>query len=177
MASGRPIEASSASSIAVDRPGDVSAQLAGIRDARVGGGVRLQRGHAVERRERLAVAAELELRVADDAVRRRAAGCRCLRGAPDPERVGEAVPRERNPAEAGQGVDVLAVELVRAAEHGVGPGVVGRVTGLAGALRVRESEQGVRLGIAGAGAGLVLQPARRARRCRPSRTRSAAPAA
>ena len=143
----------------LDRAGDVAAQLAGIRDTGVRGGVRLQRGHAVEGRERRAVAAELELRVADDAVRRCGTGRRRLRCASDPERVGEAVPRERDPAQAGQGVDVPGVELVRAAQHGVGARVEGRVAGLAGALGVREPEQRVRLGVVGAGAGLILEPA------------------
>ena len=74
----------------LDRAGDVAAQLARIRDTAVRGGVRLQRGHAVERRERRAVAAELELRIADDAVRRGRAGCRGLRRAPEPKRLGES---------------------------------------------------------------------------------------
>ena len=67
----------------LDRAGDVAAQLAGVGDTGVRGGVRLQRGHAVEGRERRAVAAELEQRVADDAVGRRGAGRRRLRRASD----------------------------------------------------------------------------------------------
>ena len=50
----------------------VALQLARVRRACVGRRSRLQLVHAIERRERLVVVAELEVRVADDAVRRTA---------------------------------------------------------------------------------------------------------
>ena len=49
----------------------VAEELARVRHARVGADTGLERNHVVERRERAAVAAELDLRVADDAVARR----------------------------------------------------------------------------------------------------------
>src|SRR5438128_3731163 len=52
----------------LDCAGDVAEQLARVPDSRIRGEARLQRPHSVERRECLAVAAELDEGIADDAV-------------------------------------------------------------------------------------------------------------
>ena len=94
----------------------------------------------VEGAEALAVAAELDERVADDAV----VPCRRRRdrlgAAAERERVAEAVARERERAEAARRDQVVRRELQRAAQRLARLRVVGRIAGLARALLVREPE-------------------------------------
>ena len=93
------------------RAGHVPAQLSRVRDARVRGDVRLQPRHRVEGSERLAVATELEERVADRAEvprRRRRERARLLR---EGEGEDELMARERERREPGERDRIVAVRV------------------------------------------------------------------
>ena len=92
-------------------------QLPRICDPRVAAQAGPDRDHAVEGREGLRVAAELELRVADHAVRLGDAGRLALGGPAEAQRLAEAVARQRKRGEAGGGVEVARCPRQRAAER------------------------------------------------------------
>ena len=89
-----------------------------MRDAGIRGEARAQRRHRVERLERGGVAAELDERVARDAVVERRRRRDRVRLAAEHERLGEAVARERERAEAARREEVVAA---RAGARGAGP--------------------------------------------------------
>jgi hypothetical protein len=74
-----------------DGPARVTEELARVRDPRVRGQVRLERGHSLERCERLAVAAELDEGVPLDPVDGRGFGVQRLGTSRERERLGEAM--------------------------------------------------------------------------------------
>ena len=154
-----------------DRAGTVAEQLSRVRDAGVGGEARLEPRQLVEGRERLAVAAELDERVADGAERPRLRGRELAGASREDERLAEAVARERERGEAGERDGALLVQLERPPQHRLGARVVGRVAGLARALLVGEPEQRVRRGVVGALPNLLLEAKdERRRRSEPTRT-------
>ena len=114
-------------------------------------------GHRVERLEALAVAPELDERVADHAVVARRRRRDRPRAAAERERLAEAVPRERERAEAAGRDQVARREAQRPAQHLVGLRVVGRVARLARPLLVREPERVERAHVVAARAQLVLE--------------------
>ena len=135
----------------------IAEQLPRVRDARVGREAGLEPRQLVKGRERLAVAAELDERVADGAQRPRLRG-RELAGAPrEDERLAEAVARKCERSEAGERDGALLVQLERPSQHCLGARVVGRVAGLARTLLVGEPEQRVRRGVVGALPNLLLE--------------------
>ena len=98
----------------------VADQLARVRDAGVGGEARLHGRHPVERREGLAIAAELDQRVADDAVgprgeRRAASSC-----ATEGERAAEVVADESQVAQPERRARVVRACIVRGLERALG---------------------------------------------------------
>ena len=145
----------------LERAVRVAEELTRVRDACVAAETWTQRGHPVERREGLSVAAELGEGVADDAeVSSR--GRRETLGTPtELERVAEAVARERQRAEPADGVRVGRVELQRAPERPLREPVVARIGGLADALLVGKAEQRERTSADRLGTGLRLEPADR----------------
>ena len=102
-----------------------------MRDARVRGEARLERGHAVVGAEGLVVAAELDEGIADHAVRPGGRRREALRTAAQRERLVEAVPHERERAEPAQRVEVAGIAGQRPAERALGAAVVGGVGRLA----------------------------------------------
>ena len=128
-----------------DGSGEVAAQLARVRDPRVGGEAGPEARQPVEGRERLAVAAELDERIADDAVAPRGRGRERNRPTAERERLAEAMPRERERAEAARREEVVRGERERTSQHALRFGVVGRIAGLARPLLVREAEEVVRV--------------------------------
>ena len=137
--------------------GGVADELSRVRDARVRGDIRLDRAHPVEGRECLAVPAELDLGVADDAVdaggRRRdplraQAECQCR---------AKAMPRQRQLPEPGGRDQVVLRESQDAVQDAVGLAVVRRVARLAHALQIREAERVERFRVPRVGAQLALQ--------------------
>ena len=130
-------------------------QLTRVRDPRIRREVGPQRAHVVERPERPVVAAELDQRVADDAV---VAGC--VRSEPhrlasEDQRLPEPVPGQGERSEGARRRRITWVELARAVERLLGLRVVRGVSRLPGALLVGEPEQRVPLRLAGVRAQLV----------------------
>ena len=126
-------------------------ELARVRDARIRGEPGIEPRHPVERVECLVVAAELEQRVPDDAVR---AGLNCVRHARG-RAVRDSTPSPRQRLRGRGGARVRAIRgrsrrggspaRARAlVQDAVGLGVIGRVAGLTGALLVLEAEEGER---------------------------------
>src|SRR5205823_9448484 len=92
---------------------NMAEQLARIRDARVARDVGLHRGHAVERLERLCIAAELELGVADHAVDAGGGRRDGVRTPSESQRKPESMTRERELAEACGRDEVAMLERER----------------------------------------------------------------
>ena len=134
---------SAASRIAAMAPATIAEQLSRVRDAGVRREARLEPRELVEGRERLAVAAELDERVADGAECPRLGGCERSSTAREDERLAEAMARERERGEAGERDGAVVVELERPPEHRFRPRVVRRVAGLTRALLVGEPQQRV----------------------------------
>ena len=158
--------------IAATAPRPVAEQLARVRDARVRGEARLQPRHRVERAERGVVAAELDERVADDAVAAAPSSARCARArrpkpSASPKRWRESA-SEPSPLVASQ---IARGERQRPAQDAVGLRVVRRVAGLARALLVGEPEQAERVHVARVAPHGRLELRRRARSCRRRRSR------
>ena len=116
-----------------------------------------QRRHRVERLEPLAVAPELDERVADHAVVARRRRRDRARAAAERERLAEAVPRERERAEPAGREQVARREAQRPAQHLVRLRVVGRVARLARPLLVGEPERVERVDVVAARAELALE--------------------
>ena len=128
--------------------GHTAEQLEPVRDAGVRGEAGPQRRHRVEGLEGRGVAAELDERVAGDAVVERRRRRDRVGLAAEHERVGETVARERERAEAARRDEVVWREAERARQDLLRLRVVGRVTGLASPLLVGEPEQAERLDVA-----------------------------
>ena len=133
-------------------------QLAEVGDPRVGGEVRLQPHHALERSRRGGVAAELDLAVDDRGVGRDQVGLEPVGALAERE----ALARSRGGRAPGSPAPVVASGSRGATSEGrvvgaLGALVEGRVAGLAGALVVGVAEQrrGDRVG--GVGADRVLE--------------------
>ena len=133
-------------------------QLTRVRDPRIRREVGSQRAHVVERPERLVVAAELDQRVADDAVVAGRVRSESHRLASEDQRVAEPVPGQGERSEGARRRRIPWVELARAVERLLGLRVVRGVPRLAGALLVGEPEQCVALRLAGVRAQLVDEP-------------------
>ena len=88
----------------------VAGELAGVRDACVRRQARTERDHSLERCERIVVAAELDERVTDDAVRSVGAGQQQLGATPVRQRSSELVLDERERAESEHRVPVVVSE-------------------------------------------------------------------
>ena len=135
-----------------NRAAQVAVQLAEVGDARVGREIGAAVDHLLQRAAGRAVAAELDERVDEDAVRLRDVG----RGAAGRERVAQAraevVARGLERGALGQRAGVARGEVERAAQDRVGADVVRRVAGLADLLRVRVREEDVAVGAARVGA-------------------------
>ena len=151
-----------------DRAEAVAGELTRVGDAGVRGEGRLDGDHPVEGREGLVVAAELEERVADDAVRSAR-----VRGEPaglptEVERSPEVVADQGEVAEAQGDGRVVGPGREGAAQGALRERQEGRVAGLAPAELVRETERPETVGIAGAGAELRLELRDRRRRAAPA---------
>ena len=148
------------------RPGScaVTAELAGVRDSRIRRHARLERGHPVERRERGAIAAELDQRVADHAVRPRGIGRAALRLAAKREGAPEVVADQREVAERERRRRILRAQREHPAERPLGERQECRVARFAPAHLVGEPEvvEPVRIG---AGARELPLQLRDGRRC------------
>ena len=134
----------------LDRAGHVAHQLAGVRDAGVRSDTRPGVHHGLERGERVAVPAELDLRVADHAVDVAVVRVDGLRLLSPPQRAGEVVPGggERGHAHHGREV-VIPLQPERASEHALRLRVVAGVGRDARLLHVREAERCERLPVGG----------------------------
>ena len=140
-----------------DGAGTIAEQLSRVRHACVRRQAWLESRQLVEGRERLAVAAELDERVADGAERPGLSGRQGSSTPREDECLAELMARESERGETGERHRVLLVELDRPAEHCFRPRVVGRVAGLACALLVGEPEQRVRSGVVRALPDLLLE--------------------
>src|SRR5439155_24739453 len=120
--------------------GDVPAQLACVRDARVRGETGLEPCHRVERGERLAVPAELDECVADHAVAPGCARRERTRPPPERERLAEPVPRERERAQPARRDEIVRSEVQRAPQEALRLPVPRPAARLARPLLVREAE-------------------------------------
>ena len=125
----------------VPRAGDVAAQLARVRDPCIRGETRLEPRHRVERGERLAVAAELDERVADHAVVAGGARRERTRPPPERERFAEPVSRERERGEPARRDEIVGSEAECPPQHALRLPVPRGIAGLAGPLLVRKAEQ------------------------------------
>src|SRR5207248_5310537 len=116
-------------------------ELARVRNARVRRDAGREHGHLVVDRERPAVAAEVEQRVAERAVRRSVLRVEVDRSAREPQPLPELVPRvgERRPALLDQGQSAAGGGGTR--ECPARQAVEGGVAGLSRALLVGEAEQ------------------------------------
>ena len=139
------------------RAGGVAEQLACVRDTRVRRDARLQRRHAIERRERLRVVPELDLGVADHAVhaRRRRRDRACAKA--ERERPAKLVAGKRELAQPRGRDQVTRLDAERLVQDAVGLRVVRRIAGLADALQVGEAERLERLYVARPQPQLALQ--------------------
>ena len=140
-----------------DGAGTIAEQLSRVRHACVRRQARLEPRQLVEGRESLAVAAELDERVADGAERPGLSGRQGSSTAREDERLVELVARERERGETRERNGVLFVELERPAKHRFRSRVVGGVAGLACALLVGEPEQRVGSGVVRALPNLLLE--------------------
>ena len=100
-----------------------AAQLTGVSDAGVAGERGLDRDHAVEGPEGLVVAAELEERVADEAVAARGVRRSGDRSPGEPQGLAKLVAARRERREAGEGDRVAGVAGECAAQRALGEGV------------------------------------------------------
>ena len=148
-----------------------AAQLPGVRDAGVAGERGLDRDHAVEGPERLVVAAELEERVADEAVAAR----RVRRGGDrppcEPQGLAKLMAARRERREAGESDRIARVAGESAAQSALGEGVIGDVARLARPLQVREAEEAERAAILRARPAPPPRAGARSRRCLRARSR------
>ena len=124
----------------VDRPGNVAEQLARVGDPGIRGKARLDARHRVESLEGGVVAAELDERIADDAVVASGRRRDRMRAAPEHEGLTKAVAGERQRAEAAGRDQVARGQGERPVQRFVRLRVVGRVACLARTLLVSEPE-------------------------------------
>ena len=136
-----------------------AAQLPGVRDAGVAGERGLDRDHAVEGPERLVVAAELEERVADEAVAARGVRRGGDRPPCEAQRLAELMAARGERREAGEGDRIARVGGESAAQSALGEGVIGDVSRLARPLQVREAEEAERAAILRVDPHRRLEPA------------------
>ena len=131
----------------VDRLWDAAEQVEPVRDAGIGGEPGSKRCHRVEGLEGCGVTAELDESVAGDAVVEGGRRRDRVRLAAEHERLGEAMARECERAEAARGNEVAWREAKRRMKDLPRLGVVGRVTGLASPLLVGEAKQVERVNV------------------------------
>ena len=118
----------------------VAHQLAQIGDARVGAEVGPEIDHRLDGLDRLVVAAELDLGVADHAVGRGVVGIEGAGLLAPVESRGELVAGQRQRAETDHRLDVVAIAGERLVEEGFGFRVVARIARFARLLQIRLAE-------------------------------------
>ena len=115
----------------------VTHQLADVGDAGVGTEVGPEIDHRLDRLDGIVVAAELDLRVADDAVDGGVVGIDGAGLLAPIEGGGELMPSQRQGAQPDDCVDVVGVTIEGLLEESFGFGVVAGITGFAHLLQVR----------------------------------------
>jgi len=140
----------------VDRAVKVAVELAEVGHARVRGEIRAEIDHPLCRIRRLAVAAELDIRVHEDAVDSGPSGRRGLRDETPMQGGGEIVARERQTARHDGDVGVERRELAGSLEQRGCLRVQRRVVRLAHAHEIRRGERGHQPRIVGCARELAL---------------------